>query len=544
MILRRLLLCVVPLTLLLQAKAAPSVTPETARGLSVRTSSPRETLRTFMTAMDRYTAGKLNGDLSLLQSIDTAVACLNLDGVPLVNRSHDGRETAIFLKEIIDRLWVIDYAQVPGPDEVAGGNLTHWELQDTGIVISQAHNGEFLFSPSLVGRVGPFYEQIKNQPYLEGTGQGAAYSPPWILRRVPDWARQRRYFELELWQWIGLFGAILSGLLVRAVTGMFLQLLKLLTSRTKSDWDDRIVAALTGPLGLIVSCGFWLICVKVLLISGLALAVLQIALQVAFFASLIWMAYRFADLAGDYLTLLASRTESTLDDQIVKLVARTLKLFAVLTGIILAAQNLGFNVVSLLAGLSIGGLAVALAMQSTLTNFIGSLIIMIDRAFKVGDWIKIGDTEGDVEEVDFRSTRLRTFYDSVVTIPNSEVMNSKIDNMGRRKHRRVLTSLRITPDTPPEKIESLIEGIKQIIANAPATRKDLYHVVLKDFGPDSLEIMLYFFLKVPDLSRELIERQRVLLEVLRLARKLEIRFATPIQSLQIEPSRELEAQLD
>jgi MscS family membrane protein len=297
-------------------------------------------------------------------------------------------------------------------------------------------------------------------------------------------------------------------------------------------------------LGLIVSCGFWLICVKVLLISGLALAVLQIALQVTFFASLIWMAYRFADLAGDYLTLLASRTESTLDDQIVKLVARTLKLFAVLTGIILAAQNLGFNVVSLLAGLSIGGLAVALAMQSTLTNFIGSIIIMIDRAFKVGDWIKIGDTEGDVEEVDFRSTRLRTFYDSVVTIPNSEVMNSKIDNMGRRKHRRVLTSLRITPDTPPEKIESLIEGIKQIIANAPATRKDLYHVVLKDFGPDSLEIMLYFFLKVPDLSRELMERQRVLLEVLRLARKLEIRFATPIQSLQIEQSRELEAQLD
>jgi MscS family membrane protein len=252
------------------------------------------------------------------------------------------------------------------------------------------------------------------------------------------------------------------------------------------------------------------------------------------------MAYRFADLAGEYLAMLASRTDSTLDDQIVKLVARTLKLFAVLTGIILAAQNLGFNVVSLLAGLSIGGLAVALAMQTTLTNFIGSIIIMVDRAFKVGDWIKIGEAEGDVEEVDFRCTRLRTFYDSVITIPNSEVMNSKIDNLGKRKHRRILTTLKIMPDTSPDKIERLVDGIKQIIAGAASTRKDLYHVVLKDFGPDCLEIMIYFFVKAPDLARELVERHRILLEVLRLAHHLEVRFAMPVQAIQLERPEPIE----
>jgi MscS family membrane protein len=456
----------------------------------------------------------------------------------LVNRIHDGQETAIYLKEILDR-FELHIEEIPGPEQVPAMNSTRWTFRELGISIDQVQSGsqkgEWLFSPSLVKRAGPLYEQVKDRDYVNGA-LGAGYTEPWIVQVVPAWAKQGKYLELELWQWLGLLLAILSGLIVRGIVGIFLHLLKLITSRTKSDWDDRIVAALTGPLGLIASCGFWLICVKVLLFSGLALAIFQIALQLIFYSSLIWMAYRFADLAGDYLSMLASHTESTLDDQIVKLVARTLKLFAVLTGVILAAQNMGFNVVSLLAGLSIGGLAVALAMQTTLTNFIGSIIIMVDRAFKVGDWIKIGDAEGNVEEVDFRCTRLRTFYDSIITIPNSEVMSSKIDNLGKRNHRRVLTSLKITPDTPPDLIERLVDGIKQIIASAAATRKDLYHVVLKDFGPDSLEIMIYFFVKAPDLSRELSERHRVLLEILRLAHGLNIRFAVPVKAIQMERS--------
>jgi MscS family membrane protein len=96
--------------------------------------------------------------------------------------------------------------------------------------------------------------------------------------------------------------------------------------------------------------------------------------------------------------------------------------------------------------------------------------------------------------------------------------------------------LKITPDTPPDLIERLVDGIKQIIASAAATRKDLYHVVLKDFGPDSLEIMIYFFVKAPDLSRELSERHRVLLEILRLAHGLNIRFAVPVKAIQMERS--------
>jgi len=517
---------------------------------AVQTSSPRETLRSFMTAMNRYAEGKRTNDPDLQESLDDAVRCLNLRDVLPVNLSHQGRETAIFLKEIIDRQIVVDYGLPPGPEEVADGKVRSWKVADPGITIERVTEGprkdEFLFSPSLVGRVANIYGQVKDQPYLVGSGGGAAYELPWILQHVPEWARNGTFLELEWWQWIGLLAVLACGWLVRAVTGIGLHFLKLLTAKTKGEWDDLVVAALTGPLGLIVSCGFWLVCVReFLLFSGQPLAIFQIVLQILLFGSLIWLGCRFADLAGQYLTHLASKTQSTLDDQIIKLVARTMKLFVVLAGVILAAQNLGVNVVSLLAGLSIGGLAVALAMQTTLSNFIGSIIIMIDRSFQVGHWIKIGDAEGEVEEVDFRCTRLRTFYDSVLIIPNAEVMNSKIDNLGMRRHRRVLTSIHITPDTPPEAIEAFVEGIKRIIESNPSFgRKDRFRVVLEDFGTSSLKILLYFFLKVPDLNQELVERQRIFLEILRLARTLGIRFALPVQAIQVERPDEPEERAD
>ena len=160
----------------------------------------------------------------------------------------------------------------------------------------------------------------------------------------------------------------------------------------------------------------------------------------------------------------------------------------------------------------------------------GSLIILADRPY----WVIIGDKEGTVESIGIRSTRIRTFYDSVLSIPNSEAVSKIIDNMGMRTYRRVYTKVGIRCDTPPERVEAFLEGIKRIIQANPTTRKDYFHVVLNDFGPDSLVVMLYFFVKVPDWSAELVERQRVFLEVIRLADTLGVEFAFPTQTLEIE----------
>ena len=199
-----------------------------------------------------------------------------------------------------------------------------------------------------------------------------------------------------------------------------------------------------------------------------------------------------------------------------------------------AAEDLGLPAYSVVAGLGVGGLAVALAAREILADFLGSVVIMWDRPFRIGDLIAVGDNEGFVMDIGFRSTRIRTLYDSVVTIPNSETVKASVDNLNERRYRRVKTIVSITYDTPAERIEGFLEGIKKVIQANPTTRKDYFHVVVHDFGSHSLDIMVYFFVIAPDLSKELVERQRIFLEIIRLAEAMRIRFAFPTQTIQVE----------
>ncbi|MCF8005397.1 MAG: mechanosensitive ion channel family protein, partial [Chromatiaceae bacterium] len=228
-----------------------------------------------------------------------------------------------------------------------------------------------------------------------------------------------------------------------------------------------------------------------------------------------------------------------IDSQLLRLGFKLLIVIAIAAMVIDAADRIGLPAYSVLTGLGVGSLAIALAARETLANLLGSIAIMLDRPFAIGDWIKLNGVEGTVEDIGFRSTRIRTFYDSQLSVPNSSTMAATIDNMGRRTYRRVYTRLAIRYDTPPERIDAFIEGIKAVIMATPSTRKDYFHVVLNDFAPSSLDIMLYFFLQVPDWSAELIERQRVLLEIVRLAERLEVKFAFPTQTVEIERLPEL-----
>lgn len=142
--------------------------------------------------------------------------------------------------------------------------------------------------------------------------------------------------------------------------------------------------------------------------------------------------------------------------------------------------------------------------------------------------------EGNVEAVGSRSTQIRTLSNSLVTIPSSQMVNSTIDSMELRKHRQVRTVLNLTYDTTTEKVSGFCEGIRDVLVRHPATRKDNIQLVFYDFGPHSLDILLNFFIKVPDRAAELIERQCILLDILRLAEASGIRFAFPTQTLHIE----------
>jgi MscS family membrane protein len=241
------------------------------------------------------------------------------------------------------------------------------------------------------------------------------------------------------------------------------------------------------------------------------------------------------DVFAEVLSAKAAGTRTKIDDLLVPLVRKSLKIFVAAVGIIYIAESLSIEILPLLTGLGIGGLAVAFAAKDTIENFFGSIAVIVDRPFEVGDWVVIdGDVEGTVEELGFRSTRVRTFYNSLVTVPNASLVRANVDNYGRRKYRRYSTKLGLAYDTPAEKIDAFCEGVRELIRQHPYTRKDYYQVYFNDYGESSLQMLVYIFFEAPDWSVELRERHRFLNDVLRLAAKLGVEFAYPTQTLYLK----------
>jgi MscS family membrane protein len=497
----------------------------------VKTDHPQDTMATYINAMDDYKNGVETGDKHLEKRIDDAIRCFDFDGIVGAGKEYR-RETAILMREVVDRVIVVDLSFVP-----VDKNMSSWRLAKTNFWISKVQTGDragqHLFNHSTIEQVRTDFETVKHAPYLQDSGGGAGYREPWVQQHVPKWAL-RNVLILANWQWIGIFAAILIGLILKVIVQHLLGALKTITSKVKGQWIHKIAIAIDRPGGLVAASIFWLFAMQALQLSGVVLTLMTVIVQVIMSIASVWLVYCMADVLTEYLTLLTSKTESTLDDHLVPLVNRALKVFIVVFGILFTFHNLGVNVVSAMAGLGIGGLAFALAAKDTCANLFGSIMIFLDRPFTIGDWVIVGSDEGTVEEIGFRSTRIRTFYNSLISVPNADVAASSVDNMGCREFRRIKAFFGLTYDTPPEKMEAFLEGLKNIVEANEYTRKDYYHIVFSGYGASSLDVMLYCFLKVPDWSVELVERQNIYLEILRMAQEVGVDFAYPTQSLHIE----------
>lgn len=358
----------------------------------------------------------------------------------------------------------------------------------------------------------------------------ATAAPAWI----PETAYQT-FLGLAVWQYAAVFGTFILGLIARAiVTFVVREKLHKWFASLGRRWLEATAKALDRPLGALVLGMVFLVALPFFQLPENVERILDIAVGVVINFGLIWALYRLVDVVALFLAEKAAISETKLDDQLVPLVRKSLKVVLVVAGAIFVLQNLDVDVGSALAGLGIGGLAFAFAAKDTLANFFGSVMIFTDRPFQIGEWIVVGDVEGTVEEVGFRSSRVRTFYNSLVTMPNAMVASSVVDNMGLRKYRRIKQTLGIEYSTTPEQIEAFCDGIRAIIKAHPASRKDYYLVYFNGFGDFSLNIMVYCFVHVPDWQAELTAKHQMYLEFLRLAKELNIGFAFPTQTLHIE----------
>ncbi|MFY0607205.1 MAG: mechanosensitive ion channel family protein [Cyclobacteriaceae bacterium] len=346
----------------------------------------------------------------------------------------------------------------------------------------------------------------------------------------------RKIMGLYLYQYLGiLLLALISVLVHKVLTFIFDKLItRLILQAGYEKLADRFLLPVARPISIFVVVLLLRLFLPVLQLPPGAShwAMLMIRVALPLFGTIVF--YRLVDVLAMYLENLAKKTQSTLDDQLVPLLRKTLKTFVVGIGTLFILQNLDIPIIPLLTGLSIGGLAFALAAQDTIKNFFGSLMIFIDRPFQIGDWITSGEIDGSVEEVGFRSSRIRTFRNSLMYVPNGKLADSTIDNHGMREYRRFYTQIAITYDTPPELIETFVKGLRTIVEQHPDTRKDYYNIYFNDMASFSLNIMFYIFFKVPDWPAELKARHEILLEVIKLGKTLGVNFAFPTQTLHME----------
>jgi len=254
--------------------------------------------------------------------------------------------------------------------------------------------------------------------------------------------------------------------------------------------------------------------------------------------SVAYALYRLVDVVEYYLNRVVSKTDTRLDDMLVPIVRKALRLTIAIIAILLIAENiLGKSIQSLLMGAGVGGLAIAFAAKDTIANFFGSVTIFTDRPFQIGEVVKIGEHKGPVEEVGFRSTRIRTLEGHLVTIPNSVITNTTVENIGKRPFIRRTSNLTITYDSGPKKAKRAVEIIKEVLAGVPEINSDpdrLARVYFSDFNDWSLNIYMSYWVKPPDywLFQEV--NERINLEIMQRFEAEKIEFAFPSQTLYLK----------
>ena len=367
----------------------------------------------------------------------------------------------------------------------------------------------------------------------------------------PDatWLTQDIWLGNAPWQWGALLAVILGGMVVgKLISFLLIRHADHLANRPGWEGLETTLRAGERPaIMLFVVVGVYLVRHVMDLTEPISQAdnapklsvVWGQGASVAMYLGLAWLIYRMVDVVEHYLTKWANRTDTSFDDQLVPLVRKALRVFVIILLVLFILKNvMGRDISTLLAGLGLGGLAFALAAKDTIANLFGSAVVFTDRPFKVGDRIVVGGHDGTVEEVGFRSTRIRTLIGHLVIIPNATIANTNLVNITERPYIKRSLAVTVTYDTTPEKIERGIAIIKDMLAaraaagNFPEDKPGRAHFT--EFNADSLNIAVTYWYTPPEWEDYLAFTHEFNMELLRRFNDEGIEFAFPTQTLYLK----------
>ncbi len=302
----------------------------------------------------------------------------------------------------------------------------------------------------------------------------------------------------------------------------------------KAPWAADLLALMPGPIGLVVQVLLWFAVALMLElpqepvdVRGLIDGGLFLAVAVA----VTWALFRLLDAVSRTAMRSAARTATRLDDQLIPLLRKTVKVILAIVVAISVVDKLGYSVTSLVASMSVGGLALALAAKDTIANVFGSLVVFADQPFQVGDWVDISGVEGVVEEVGIRTTRIRRFDKSVATVPNQNFTGTTILNHSRRPMRRVRFVVGLTYATTPVMMETFVASLRAMLGAMPDLDAAGSIVYFQEFAPSSLDVLVQTFTLSTDYGDFMAAKERILLGILRLAEEQGLQIAFPTRTV-------------
>jgi MscS family membrane protein len=338
------------------------------------------------------------------------------------------------------------------------------------------------------------------------------------------------------WQWLALVGlAVMAGVFGAIASAAVRKLLAQATSRTSANWDDQLLARLRGPLILLFAIGLARILVPLLQLPTSAEAWLAAALRGLLLASLLWTSWRVVDV-GAQAAWESSWSQSHMASRaLIPLLRRAGQAVVAIAAFLLLLSALGYQITSLIAGLGIGGLALALASQKTVENLFGAFSLGIDQPFREGDFVRVEDVVGTVESLGLRSTQIRTLDRTLVSIPNGKLAEMRLETFAVRDRLRLSCTVGLEYGTSAEQMRSVLDGLERVLREHPKIWPDNVIVRFKQLGASSLDIEVMAWFTTSDWSEFLLIRQETLLAFMGVVERCGCHFAFPTQTVHLVP---------
>lgn len=340
----------------------------------------------------------------------------------------------------------------------------------------------------------------------------------------------QEFYGNSLQNWAISIGIIVASILIAKILYWVIgKYVKAITAKTKSGLDDILVDQLEEPIvyGLVIIAFYWAF--QRLSFTPAVDNFFAHLFIVIFAMNITWLFVRVIDsMIEEYIVPVVERSDSDLDDQLLPILRKTIKIVLWTFGIIIGLNNAGFNVGALIAGLGIGGLALALAAQDTVKNIFGGVMVLLDKPFRIKDRINVNGMDGFVEEIGVRSTRIRTLEGRLITVPNAQFSDNAVENITKEPSRKIVINLGLTYDTTPEKMEEAMAILKDIALSNPKTTGDPL-ISFNAWGNFSMGILFIYFIAEPD--HILSCQSEINLEILKRFTAAGLEFAYPTQTI-------------